>query len=260
MPIVPTVAAVAVSGTVSNGSSAIGSTAAGAAAAASPCNAWGIAVSTRVPFDDDRLRRRSGLLDPAGRVGGGRRRGERRQRRCRRGRACVAVHRGGVLGPHLGVVDFGGRDSRGVLPEHVGRDQRHQQGAVGRDHRRRHRRRERGLIGSCRRPGLGGCLFGLRGSRGHPIQIRGGRRRHLRRRRAQPGPAGQLGDRRPVGRRGGLEFGGQRVPRRGRCQHRPRAGAGIHSRGIDFRRQRREIHCAVLTQQAVVAFAASVAA
>jgi hypothetical protein len=49
MPMVPTVAAVAVNGTVANGSRAVGSTAAGAAA--SPCNAWGITVSIREPLD-----------------------------------------------------------------------------------------------------------------------------------------------------------------------------------------------------------------
>ena len=111
-----------------------------------------------------RLRARRGRCP-----GGGLRcRTERSQRRRGRRRARVAIHRRGILCPHLRVEGLGERDRRGVLPEHIGRHQRLQQGAVGRDHRRGHHRRERHLIGRRRRFGLGSCLLGLDGSGSHP--------------------------------------------------------------------------------------------
>ena len=70
-----------------------------------------------------RQRRRCSRAGCLTESGGRRRRGERRQCRCGCRRSGVAVHRRGVLGPHLGVVSFGRRDRRGVLAEDVGGDQ-----------------------------------------------------------------------------------------------------------------------------------------
>src|SRR5208283_3079256 len=107
-------------------------------------------------------RRRGGLPGIAGRRGGGLgNRGElvgnriggggigrwlvRGQLRGGRRRGGIAVHGGGILGPHFHVLGFGGRNRRGVLPEEIGRDERHQQHPVGRDQRWSHRHRKRGL-------------------------------------------------------------------------------------------------------------------
>jgi hypothetical protein len=46
-------------------------------------------------------------------------RGKRRHRRCRRRRTGIAVHRRGVLGPHLGILGFQLRNHRGVLTQYV---------------------------------------------------------------------------------------------------------------------------------------------
>ncbi len=66
------------------------------------------------------LRDRGSLAGQPSRVGRRRRRGERRQRRCCRRRAGVTVHRGGILGPHLGVLGLGGRDGRSALTPRMG--------------------------------------------------------------------------------------------------------------------------------------------
>ena len=75
----------------------------------------------------------SAVTDTGANCRGGRRRGR------------IAIHGAGILGPHLDVVGLGGHDRRRVLPEEIGRHQRHQQHPVGRDHLRRHRHRERSL-------------------------------------------------------------------------------------------------------------------
>ena len=173
-----------------------------------------------------------------GPVGDLRRGGERRHVGGGRRRAGVAVHRQGVLGPHFGVLDLGGRDGRGVLPERVGRHQQRQLAAVGRDLRRRHVRGERRLIGGGRRGGLGCGFGGLGGGGLHPAQVGRDRGRHRQRRRTHPVPGGQGGDHRGIGRQRGLQFGGQPVPGRGGGPHRPRSGPGIHPARVELRRKR----------------------
>ncbi|KZS66617.1 hypothetical protein A4G28_16255 [Mycobacterium ostraviense] len=66
------------------------------------------------------------------------RRRETRQGRRRGQSTGVAIHGGGILGPHLPVLGFNGRDRGSVDTQHVGRAQQHQQGTVGRDQRRGH--------------------------------------------------------------------------------------------------------------------------
>ena len=97
----------------------------------------------------------------------------------RRG-ARIPVHRRGVLRPHFAVQGFGDRDRRGVLAQHVCRDQRGQLSAVRRDHRRWDRHRERSFKGCRCRLCLAGGLLGLRGSCTHPRGILSGCRRHRR--------------------------------------------------------------------------------
>ena len=81
--------------------------------------------------DDRRGHRhgKRGLIggQPAG-AGGLRRLGELAQLSGRCRGVGIAVHRGRVLGPHLGVLCLGGRDRRGVLTQDVGGNQRHQAG------------------------------------------------------------------------------------------------------------------------------------
>ena len=102
---------------------------------------------------------RSGQPAHPGWVGGLQRSRERCQRRCSRRRTGIAVHRRGILRPHLDVLGLGGHDRRGVLTEEVRRDQHQQQSAVGRNHRRRHRHSERCLVGGHGRRGLSGSLL-----------------------------------------------------------------------------------------------------
>src|SRR6202453_4956433 len=99
---------------------------------------------------------RGGLGARAGRVGRLRRWVKRRHRGGRRRGAGIAIHRAGVLGPHLGVLGLGGRDRRGVLPDNVGGHQRRQRCPVGCDQRRGHGGRKRGFVGRDRRCELAG--------------------------------------------------------------------------------------------------------
>ena len=107
----------------------------------------------------------------------------------RRPQSRVAVHRRGILGPHLAVLSLGGHDRRSVLPQEVRRHQRHQLGAVGSDHRRGHRCRKRRIKGGREHLSLAGGLGSLCRGGVHPPHIGGGRGRHRHRRRAQPRPS-----------------------------------------------------------------------
>ncbi len=151
----------------------------------------------------DGLLDRDGLLkEPAG-VGdqwGVLERQQRLGRRRRRGG--VAIHRLRVLAPHLAVCGLIGLDRRRVLPQEVGRGQRHQFGTVLGDHRRGHRQPIRCLVGRRSNPDLGGGQLGLPRGDAHPRHIRRGRRRHQTRRRTYPRPHRQTPDHRLKRRRG----------------------------------------------------------
>ncbi|SGE38826.1 Uncharacterised protein [Mycobacterium tuberculosis] len=184
----------------------------------------------------DSLSDRCGLAGQPGRVDGLRRRIEWRQLRRRRRRASIAVHRGRILGPHLGVLRLGGRDRRRVLAKEVRRQQRHQQRPVGRDLRGRHGREKRRLISTRRCHRLAAGLLGLPGGAPQPRHLGRGGSHHGRRGGPLPWPVGQASDQSVVGGRRGLQLGGQRLPGRRGSQHRSRTGSGVHQRGVDLRR------------------------
>lgn len=129
------------------------------------------------------------------------------------------------------------------MAHNICRDQRHQLRAIGGDQRRRHRHRISRLEGGRCRLGSGCGLFGLTGCGGQPCHKRCRSRRHRRRGRALPRPAGQTGDHRAVVDGSGSEFTGHLVPGRSGGEHRSTAGTGVHAPGIDFRRKHPEIHC-----------------
>ncbi len=164
----------------------------------------------------DGLLDRDGLLkEPAG-VGdqwGVLERQQRLGRRRRRGG--VAIHRLRVLAPHLAVCGLIGLDRRRVLPQEVGRGQRHQFGTVLGDHRRGHRQPIRCLVGRRSNPDLGGGQLGLPRGDAHPRHIRRGRRRHQTRRRTYPRSRRQTPDHRLKRRRGRKQVTRHAVPHLG---------------------------------------------
>ncbi len=171
--------------------------------------------------------------------------GERCQPRRRGRRAGVANHGRGVSRPHLGILGLGGGDRRRVLPEDVGRDERRQQGAVGRDHRWRHCLGERRLVGEGRGPGLIGGFLSLGAGGPHPLQVRGDRCDHGRRRRPNPWTGSQSRDLGLIRVRRRLQRGGQFIPGRRGGQHWSRPWTGVHPRGVNLRRQC-EVHVVLL--------------
>ncbi len=179
---------------------------------------------------------RGGLGGLGGRAGGLWCRGKRRHLGRRRRLTRIAVHRRGVLGPHLAVLGFQLRNNPVVLTQHVGRHRLGQLGAVGRDQRRRHHRGQRGLVGSRGRLSLGGRLLGLSGGGRHPRHIRLHRCGHRRRGRPQPLLAGQGGDHFVIAQGSRIQLGGEPIPGRGRRHQRRRARTGINPSGVDLRR------------------------
>ncbi len=86
----------------------------------------------------------------------------------------VIKHRHHVLGPHLLILSFSGCDGRGVLPEQVGANQRHELSTVGSHQPRLDRHSPRGLEHLRRGFGLFGRLFGVRPGRTQPSDIGSG--------------------------------------------------------------------------------------
>ncbi|CKT20351.1 Uncharacterised protein [Mycobacterium tuberculosis] len=204
---------------------------------ASCCSAWGHIVHQLVRRGGvDGLLDRDGLLkEPAG-VGdqwGVLERQQRLGRRRRRGG--VAIHRLRVLAPHLAVCGLIGLDRRRVLPQEVGRGQRHQFGTVLGDHRRGHRQPIRRLVGRRSNPDLGGGQLGLPRGDAHPRHIRRGRRHHQTRRRTYPRPHRQTPDHRLKRRRGRKQVTRHAVPHLRGGHQRGRTRAGVHPRGVDLR-------------------------
>ncbi len=141
--------------------------------------------SRRKSLQQSRHRRdRSHLCDHPSGVGGLRRRRERNQPRRARRRSRIAIHSNGVLRPHFGVLRLSDRDRRRVLTEKIGRNQRHHQNPIRRNHRRRHRHHKSGLISRRGRRGLHPRLLGPRRGLAQPGHIRRGRRHHRQRRRS----------------------------------------------------------------------------
>ncbi len=176
------------------------------------------------------------LCDHPSGVGGLRRRRERNQPRRARRRSRIAIHSNGVLRPHFGVLRLSDRDRRRVLTEKIGRNQRHHQNPIRRNHRRRHRHHKSGLISRRGRRGLHPRLLGPRRGLAQPGHIRRGRRHHRQRRRTHPRRTGQLGYHRRITGRSQPQLHGHPVPGRGRSQHRPRPRTAIHTARIDLRR------------------------
>ncbi len=112
------------------------------------------------------------LCDHPSGVGGLRRRRERNQPRRARRRSRIAIHSNGVLRPHFGVLRLSDRDRRRVLTEKIGRNQRHHQNPIRRNHRRRHRHHKSGLISRRGRRGLHPRLLGPRRGLAQPGHIR----------------------------------------------------------------------------------------
>ncbi len=161
---------------------------------------------------------------------------ERNQPRRARRRSRIAIHSNGVLRPHFGVLRLSDRDRRRVLTEKIGRNQRHHQNPIRRNHRRRHRHHKSGLISRRGRRGLHPRLLGPRRGLAQPGHIRRGRRHHRQRRRTHPRRTGQLGYHRRITGRSQPQLHGHPVPGRGRSQHRPRPRTAIHTARIDLRR------------------------
>ncbi len=116
---------------------------------------------------------RGALGGLGGRVGDLGCRGKRGHLGRRRRLTRIAIHRGGILGPHLRRTGPpAARSTRCFDPTHWSPSTAADSRTVGRHQRRGHRCSQRGLIGRRGRLRLGGRLLGLGGRRGHPRHIR----------------------------------------------------------------------------------------
>ncbi|RFZ06875.1 hypothetical protein VIMS_04364 [Mycobacterium marinum] len=154
----------------------------------------------------------------------------------------VTQHGGDVLGPHLLVLCFDGRDRRRGQAQHVRIHQCGQDGAVCVDSRRTDRGHQRRFERSQRRPDLTGGLLGLGACRGQPRQIGLRGAGHRGRRRTLPSPARQAGGHRPERACRGEQLGRQPIPGRRCRQHGPRPSTEVHPGRIDLRRQQHKTH------------------
>ncbi len=153
----------------------------------------------------------------------------------------IPQHRAHILGPHLDVLELGGRNRRKVNPENVRGQQRRQRRPIPRHSQGMHRRRLRHLERRRGRHRLSGRRGRLGGRCAQPAHVRHGRGRHRRRCRTRPRPRRQGGDHRLKRRRRRLQILRQPIPgRRGHVQRaRPRASEDTSR--VNLRRQPREI-------------------